>query len=141
MSFVRGIEARAEDVSRRGKLNAATVTLDSGAVVAQRATAIRPHEHRHIELMDRYGAVTNDADVSGVPLRAAHDAWLACRAALVAVGVEAAGVVSYAGEYGDCRKLAVTVDQRLVGPFSILDGTQPRDRGAIEADLRRLLAH
>ena len=91
--------------------------------------------------MDRYSAVTNDADVSGVTLRAAHDAWTACRAALIAVGVEAAGVVSYAGAYGDCRRLAVTVGARKVGPFSILEGSSPRATDAIAGDLKRLLAH
>ncbi len=141
VSFVRGIEARAEDVGRRGGLNAATVTLPDGRVVAQRAAIIRPHERRHVELMDRYSAYTNDADVSGVPLRIAHDAWLECRAALVSVGITATGVMSYAGARGDCRNLALTVGQRTVGPLSILDGAQPRSQTAIASDLRRLLGH
>ncbi len=141
VSFVRGIEARSEDVSRRASQNQVTVTFGDGRVVAQRAIAIRPSEQRHVDLMDRYCAVTNDAEVSGVPLRAAHDAWVACRAALVTVGIAAAGVLSYAGEYGDCRKLAVTVGQRKVGPFSILDGAQAREQSAIAADIVRLLEH
>lgn len=141
VSFFGALQSRAADVAQRGRLNAATVTLASGEKVAQMAVRVTPSEKRLAEVYDAYSAVTHDAEASGVPLRVAHQAWLNCRAALVGAGVEAAGVIRYAGAYGDCRNLSVARGDGHVGPFSILEGSQPREVAAIQGDLQRLLSH
>ncbi len=140
VSFFGALQSRAEDVAQRGRLNAGTVTLASGEHVAQRAIRITPSEMRLAEIYDTYAAVTHDAEGSGVPLRVAHEAWINCRAALVGAGVEAAGVIRYGAARGDCRNLLVASGDRYVGPFSILEGSQPRAVAAIQSDLQRLLA-